>query len=485
MSAEQGGAHDRPHVLVVDDEPAMCELLTVRLEFHGYQVSARHDLAGALEVLSSEPVDAMVVDLRLQQGSGLDVLNEVQRRSLDVPVVVLTAHGTIETAVEAMGRGAYGFLTKPFHDHELLQKLAHAVESVRLRRELAGLRRIVAGGSSENHLLGTSEPIQQLRMLIARVAPTEATVLVLGESGTGKELVARLLHAGSARKAGPFVALNCAALPAELLESELFGHVRGAFTGAARDKEGVFAAAAGGTLFLDEVGDAPAAVQVKLLRVLQEQRFTPVGTTREAVADVRVVAATNKDLQQEVAAGRFREDLFYRLHVVPVTTPPLRERREDVPLLAKLFLARCGARNGIGTPRLSAAALEVLLEHTWPGNVRELANVIEAAALLSRDGTLDAAQVRAVMSAPASKPVVLREAEVAAPAGLSWLVDRGSSLPPLKEARDACERAYLEEALRRSDGNVSAAARLAGRNRTDLHDLLKKHGLSSADFREG
>lgn len=466
-----------PHVVVVDDELDMCELLALRLGHHGYRVTTAGDLAGAIAPLGREPVDAVIADLRLDGASGLDVLAEVQKRSLDVPVIILTAHGTIETAVEAMGRGAYGFLTKPFHDHELLQKLAHAVESVRLRRELAGLRHLVGEPGDGKRLLGTSAPIQRVRELVERLAATDATVLVLGESGTGKELAARMLHAGSPRSGGPFVAVNCAALPGELLESELFGHVRGAFTGAARDKEGLFAAARGGTLFLDEVGDAPPAVQVKFLRVLQEQRFTPVGSTREQEADVRLVAATNKDLRREVAEGRFREDLFYRLHVVPLHLPPLRERPEDIPLLAREFLARSAARHGFEPPKLSTDAVRLLTSHPWPGNVRELANVMEGAGLLARSGVLGEEELQAVM--PAATPRV-----GGAPAGLPT-VSRDGLLPPLREARDAFERAYLVEVMRRAEGNVSAAARMAERNRTDFHDLLRRHGLSPAEFRGG
>lgn len=464
----------KPHVVVVDDEEDMTELLALRLEHHGYRVTTACNVPDAIAPLGREQVDAMVVDLRLDEASGLDVLDEVRERALDVAVIILTAHGTIETAVEAMKRGAYGFLTKPFHDHDLLQKLAQSVDSVRLRREVAGLRGLVGDEPSEPRLLGTSEGIKRVRALVERLAPTDATVLVLGESGTGKEVVARMLHAASNRSRAPFVALNCAAIPGELLESELFGHVRGAFTGAARDKDGLFAAAEGGTLFLDEVGDAPLAVQAKFLRVLQEQRFTPVGSSREVRADVRVVAATNKELRREVAEGRFREDLFYRLHVVPVLMPPLRERPGDIPLLAREFLVRSAARHGRPGPALSPEAVSLLSNHSWPGNVRELANVMEGAVLLASEGTLHAADLFAVMPQAGTTPSV--ESALRAPS-------LNGPMPPLREARTAFERAYLEETLRRSSGNVSAAARLAGRNRTDMHDLLRKHGLSSDDFR--
>jgi two-component system, NtrC family, response regulator GlrR len=439
-------------------------------------------------VLEREIVDAMILDLSLDGESGLDLLDAVQQRSMDLPVIVLTAHGTIENAVEAVGRGAYGFITKPFHDHELLSKVDHAVERVKLRREVAGLRRLTGeGGGTVERLLGTSSRIEEVRERIARVARSDASVLLLGESGTGKELAARMLHALSPRASGRFVAINCGA-PPELLESELFGHVRGAFTGAVRDKEGLFSAASGGTLLLDEIGDAPVQVQVKLLRVLQEREVISVGATRSVSVDVRVIAATHRDLRAEVERGTFREDLFYRLHVVPIELPSLRERREDVPLLAELFLARAASRHHLGTPHLSSEALRILRDHDWPGNVRELANVIEGAALLATDGVLRPQHVLAVLSRSGDeRRTAFAEVEPEVPessvAGSIPML-AGRELPPLREARESFDRAYLEESLRRSGGNVSAAARLAGRNRTDFHALLKRHGLSPAEFRE-
>ncbi|MBK9259671.1 MAG: sigma-54-dependent Fis family transcriptional regulator [Polyangiaceae bacterium] len=479
----------RPHILVVDDEPHLCELLAYRLEHHGYRVTTELSAKGVPEALEQASIDAMILDLRLEDGDGLEVLSEVQKRSPDVPVVILTAHGTIETAVEAMQRGAYGFLTKPFQDYELLQKLAHAIESGRLKREVAGLRRIVGDASQDNRLLGTSEVIAAVRERITRVAPADATVLLLGESGTGKELAARSIHALSPRRSRPFIAINCGALPSELLESELFGHVRGAFTGASRDKEGLFAAANGGTLLLDEIGEAPQAVQVKLLRVLQEKRIAKVGSSVEEDIDVRIVAATNRDLRAEVTAGRFREDLFYRLHVVPIVMPPLRDRPEDIPLLAEMFLRRAAARYGLREPHLSPDALRVLMDHPWPGNVRELANVLEGAILLCQDERVRVRELAAIMSPPAKVPTLGKTTESAGsldedgPGSLAGLSGSDAPLPPLRAARDSFERAYLIEALRRAGGNVSAAAKLAGRNRTDFHDLLRKHGISAAEFK--
>ena len=471
----------RPHIAVIDDEEDLCELIALRLEHHGFRVSTEQTCRGGLEILEREVVDAMLLDLRLENESGLDLLDAVQNRSLELPVIILTAHGTIDTAVEAMERGAYGFLTKPFDDRELVQKLRQAVERVRLRREVADLRRIVGDASSGDRLLGTSAPIAAVRDILTRIAPTDASVLVLGESGTGKEVAARSIHALSPRARAPFVAINCGALPPDLLESELFGHKRGAFTGAHRDKDGVFAAAEGGTLFLDEIGDAPLAVQVKLLRVLQERTYVPVGATEPVNADVRIVAATNRDLRADMDAGRFREDLFYRLHVVPLAMPALRDRKDDIPLLADVFLTRVAARHDLVSPHLGHDALHVLLEHDWPGNVRELANVVEGAALLSTDGVVRAAHVIAVMP---KRSAAVSSAQ-AAPSSLTTRALGGPSdaLPQLREAREAFDRLYLEEVLRRAQGNVSAAAKAAGRNRTDFYELLRRYEIDVSAYR--
>ncbi len=472
----------RPHVLVIDDDAELCELLSLRLEHHGFRVSTEQTGRGGIEVLEREIVDAMLLDLRLDGETGFDLLDEVQKRSLDLPVIMLTAHGSIDAAVEAIKRGAYGFLTKPFDDRELVQKLEHGVERVRLRREVAGLRRIVGDPNSGDRLLGTSAAIVAVRDIIARIAPADVTALILGESGTGKEVAARSLHALSARRSAPFIAINCGALPPDLLESELFGFRRGAFTGATRDKQGLFAAAEGGTLFLDEIGDAPPAVQVKLLRVLQERSYMPVGATEAVSTNARVLAATNRDLRADIAAGRFREDLFYRLHVVPITMPALRERREDIPLLAELFLSRASAQHGHAAPHLTSEALHVLMRHEWPGNVRELANAVQGAALLSADGVLRPHHLLAVLPRAEGAPPVV-EAPAPAVDVAPVVSERPGQLAPLREAREAFDRAYLQEALRLSGGNVSAAAKLSGRNRTDFHDLLRRYAINAADFR--
>ncbi len=467
----------KPHVLVVDDEFDLCELLSLRLRHEGFDCTSCGTGTEAMGVLKSMTIDAVLLDFRLEEEDGLDVLENILQSSGDLPVIVLTAHGTPEAAVEAMKRGAYGFLTKPFDDQELVTELRHAVDHGNLKREVAGLRRML-GGNGAARLLGTSAGIADVRERIARAATTEATVLITGESGTGKEVAARNLHELSTRHDKPFVAINCGALPADLLESELFGFVRGAFTGAVREKDGLFSAADGGTLFLDEIGDAPPEVQVKLLRVLQERSFLPIGATEARATDVRIVAATNRDLASAVREGSFREDLYYRLHVVPILMPPLRNRREDIAILADVFLSRANAQHRLEHSRFSEDALRFLLSHSWPGNVRELANVIEAAAVMARDGAITVEQLAAVLprSAREDSPDI----------GLSpySLSDPDGTFPTLRDAKHEFERRYLISAMERCQGNVSAAARLANRNRSDFHDLLRKHGLVPAEFRE-
>jgi len=478
-----------PHVLIVDDDVELCELLSIRIAARGFRVSAEHGVRTALDRLGREHVDAVLLDLRLADGDGFDVLDAVAKRSPELPVTVLTAHGTIETAVEAMRRGAFGFITKPFHDHDLMQKLSHAVERHRLRREVAGLRRMVGGAADEHHLVGVSAAVERIRETVARVAPSDATVLLLGESGTGKELVARSIHALSPRARRPFVAVNCAALSPDLLESTLFGHVRGAFTGAIADREGVFGAASHGTLFLDEIGEMPPSVQARLLRVLQDRRYSKVGSTVELEADVRIITATNRDLRQEVTEKRFRDDLFYRLHVVPIAMPALRDRRDDVMLLAKLFLERAAARHGLTAPRFAPRALTALVEHSWPGNVRELANVMEAAVLLAREGTIELEHLPGIglVETPAAAAGAAGIAAAAARVLDAYRSGDSAAIPPMRDAREAFERAYLDLVLGKTNGNVAQAARIAGRNRTDFYDLMRRHGIlpSSAKKAEG
>jgi two-component system response regulator GlrR len=471
---------DQSHVLLVDDDVELCELLAIRLRTAGYHVSVEHDVNGALSRIGRDRVDAVLLDLRLGNDDGFKVLDGIGHRAADLPVIILTAHGTIDLAVEAMQKGADGFVTKPFHHHDLLQKLKHTVESHKLRREIASLRRIVGVPEERQRLVGVSPAIARVRELIEVIAPTDATVLVLGESGSGKEIVARSIHALSPRRAARFVAINCAGLSTELLESTLFGHRRGAFTGAVSDRQGLFGAAQHGTMFLDEIAETPLEVQAKLLRVLQERRFTAVGSTVEQEADVRIIAATNRDLRQEVAEKRFREDLFYRLHVVPLAMPPLRDRRDDILLLAEMFLERAAARVRVRVPRLGAHALSALVSHSWPGNVRELENVMEAAVLLCRNGEVALDHLPGV-GATTVPPLEDATVDLEHSAGrllAAYTKTDAPSPPALREARDAFERAYLDMVLQRSGGNVAVAAKLAGRNRTDFYDLMRRHGRS-------
>lgn len=477
-------ANETGKILVVDDDRELCELLELRFGAKGYDVSLAHDVASAVERLGREALDVVLLDLRLGKEDGLDVLRETRERCPEVAVIVLTAHGSVETAVRAMQNGAFGFLLKPFSDHELLQHVEHAVLASKLRREVRGLRRLVGDEAHGDTIVGVSPAIREVREVLSRLGPSEATVLLLGESGTGKELAARTLHALSDRREGPFVAVNCAALAPNLLESTLFGHQKGAFTGAAETREGLFAAARKGTLFLDEVGEASLDVQAKLLRVLETRTFSRVGSTKEEESDARIVAATNRDLRVEVTEKRFREDLFYRLCVVPVALPPLRERTDDIPLLAELFLERAAARHKRETPSLGQEALAALTSHPWPGNVRELANAMEAAVLLARGDTVDAERLPGIGLPGPNGSTSPRDLDRVLAEVLKSYSDPTTPDPPvLKDARDAFERAYLAAILARSSGNVTVAARTSGRNRTDFYDLLRRLDLKPGDFK--
>ena len=367
-------------VLVVDDEANMRRVLSALIRRDGFETVEAANGVVALEILDEAEVDAVLTDLKMPQMNGIELLAEVRRRRVGIPVIMLTAHGTIGSAVEALKRGAFDFLTKPFEPDEIRQVVTKAVATRKLEETETCIE---PDEDPDRLLLGRSPALRAIKQVIERVAPTAATVLISGESGTGKELVARSLHQHSGRHEQPFVKVNCAAIPEGLIESELFGHEKGAFTGAAVQKPGRFELADGGTLFLDEIGEMPLPAQPKLLRAIQEGRFYRVGGTGTISVDVRIVAATNRELEEEVRAGRFREDLFYRLNVVPITLPTLSERREDVPSLAKFFLHRVPERLGVGARSLSAEALTTLARHDWPGNIRQLENTIERATLLS------------------------------------------------------------------------------------------------------
>jgi two-component system nitrogen regulation response regulator NtrX len=441
-------------VLVVDDERNIRIMLEDMLRLAGYEVDCVEGGEAALRAADGGDYDAALLDIRMAGMDGLETLAAHQERSPRTAVVMMSGHGTIADAVEAMRRGAVDFLEKPITRDKVMVTLDRALSRRALEAENARLRAEVLAGD----LLGESAAMAALREKIAQVAPTEARVLVTGESGTGKELVARALHRGSRRREGPFLAVNCAAVPAELIESELFGHVRGAFTGATAARAGVFEEADGGTLFLDEIGDMPLPMQAKLLRVLETGEVARVGTSRPRRVEVRVVAATHRDLAAAAAAGDFRKDLFHRLNVVPLQAPPLRDRAEDIPLLARRFLIQEVARQKLPPRRFSAEALQCLGRYRWPGNVRELRNLVERLAILSRDEVIGAAAVTAALP-----------------------LDEAGATGSLKEAVEEAERRAIRAALRGSGGNVSEAARRLDLERSHLYKKARALGLDLSE----
>ena len=445
-------------ILIVDDDDALRESLELVLASEGFQVVGAPDGAGALTRAEASPFDVVLCDVRMPGMDGLELLPQLVRRMPGSTVIMMSAYGTDDLAIEAMNRGAYDYLTKPFRPSEVVLTIRKARERERLRRANQVLRREVQRATGDRPIVATSEPMIELLELMERVAAFKSTVLVLGESGTGKEVLARAIHAQSPRRNEPFVAVNCGAIPEQLLESELFGHAKGAFTGADRARRGLFVEADAGTLFLDEIGELPTALQVKLLRVLQEEEVRPLGESKARMVDVRVIAATARNLEAEIAAGRFREDLFYRLDVVRLEVPPLRERPRDVPLLADHFLAQF--RDTLGKPvrTLSDDALERLVAYRWPGNVRELETVMERAVILAEGDTITLREL--------PHNVVSPEDGDSAGADLS-----------LKRARRSAELQAIRRALRATRGNRTHAARLLQISHRALLYKLKEYGV--------
>lgn len=442
-------------VLVIDDEKAVRETLSEILADEGYAVTSVASGEEGLRRLWEERYDVVFLDVWLRDKDGLAILEAAGPRTAEVPIVMISGHANVETAVRAVRLGAYDFLEKPLALERVVLTARQAIERRDLLAEVASFR---GRAESESALLGESPAMRRLQEEIARIAPTDARVLIAGENGTGKELVARALHRLSARAESPLVEVNCAAIPEELIESELFGHVRGSFTGAAEDRRGKFEEADGATLFLDEVGDMSAKTQAKVLRALQEGRFTRVGGGHQIVSDTRVLSATNKNLQEEIHRGAFREDLYFRLAVVPLNVPPLRERAEDVPILAHHFLSEASIRFGRRPKSLSPSALEALQAYRWPGNVRELKNLVERMMILS-----PAEEIRAE-----DLPSEVRDAE---PSNV-LLADA-----PLRDARDDFERRYILAALRRHRGNVTRTAEALVVERSNLYRKLKGYGI--------
>ncbi len=462
-------------ILVVDDDPNLIELVKIRLESAGYDVTAAVKEEDAIGAVKSQTVDLCLLDLMLAQGDGISLMEEMHAVTPDIPAIILTAHGTIESAVEAMRKGAYSYLTKPFEPRDLLLQIERALEHRRLNSEIKRLKGLLEEKYDFANIIARSAKMRSVLDIVTRIAKLDSTVYIHGESGTGKELIAKAIHLASDRKEQAFVALNCAALPETLLESELFGHEKGAFTGAVKSTRGLFTQAHGGTLFLDEIGDMPLSTQSKLLRVLQEWQFYSVGSEAPIEVDVRVIIATNKDLAEQVKKGLFRDDLFYRIHVIPIYLPPLRERKEDIVALVEHFLKKCSQQMKKEVKGVTPEALRKMMLHEWPGNVRELENTIEYAVAMTQKDVITDDYVLQTQPALSDGGKMIAQDKTG---------DSDERLKPLKDARDAFERDYLVQVLSMTEGNVSQAAKLAGKYRADLYDLLKKHDLKVEDFKK-
>lgn len=448
-----------PNILIVEDEPKMRRLLEISLGEDGHTVHTAQDAETGLKFFQRESIDLIVTDLKLPGMNGLEFLQEAKRWNASVPIVVMTAYGTVETAVEAMKAGASDYVLKPFSMAELRLVISKELDVQRVREENRSLREALGKRYRYQNIIARSTRMQEMLAIVERVAATNSTVLLGGESGVGKDLIARAIHQNSRRASGPFIKINSTAIPDNLFESELFGYERGAFTGANASKPGKFELADKGSLFLDEIGDVPAPIQVKLLRVLQEREFERLGGTKTLRVDVRLIAATNKDLRAALEQGTFREDLYYRLNVVPIDIPPLREHKEDIPDLVNHFLLRFNHENGKQVEKITPAALKVLMDYHWPGNVRQLENTIERAVALSPDPVIDVDDISlesgaARNSAAAGAPVL--------PEGMTL---------------EQWEDEIIREALRRANGNKSQAARMLGLSRNALRYRLDKMGL--------
>ena len=447
-------------ILIVDDDKNMLEVLSLRLEAEGYNVTATGGAENALELINRELFDLALVDLKLGENeSGINLMNRLHQTVPEMPVIILTAYGTIDTAVEAMKQGAYSFITKPFNRRELLLQIKNGLEKSSLSREIRRLKALVGERFGFENIIGKSKKMQDVMEQVARAAETDSNVCIYGESGTGKELIAKSLHLLSSRKDRSFVAVNCAAIPEGLHEGELFGYEKGAFTGAVRSKKGFFSQAHGGTLFLDEISEIPESMQVKLLRVLQERCFYPLGGEKPTEVDIRILTATNRNLEEEVKNGRFRKDLFYRIHVIPINLPSLRERKEDIPLLVNHFLNKFNQRMKRDKKEISMAAMQKLVAYSWPGNVRELENTIEYAVAMSVHDVIDEDLI------------------------LNTSARKAEDFKSFKDAKNLFEKDYLSNILSLAGGNVSTAAKIAGKYRGDLYALMRKHALDPSIFK--
>ena len=460
-------------ILVVDDEEIVCLSCQRILTEEGYEVRTYLSGPEGLKLLSEEPFDLAIVDLKMPGMDGMEVLQAIKRDYPQVPVIMITGYATVETAVEAMKSGAFDYLPKPFTPDEVAVVVKKALEARSMMLENLYLRGEIQAKYRFENIIGTSKKMQEIYRLIAKVAPTNSTVLITGESGTGKELVARAIHYNSQRKDRQFVPVDCAVLSENLLESELFGHIKGSFTGAIVTKPGLFEVADGGSLFLDEIGNISLAMQSKLLRVIQEREFTPVGGTKLKKVDIRLIAATNKDLTEKIKEGTFREDLYYRLNIVPIPLPPLRERQEDISLLAQHFLKKYCQELAKNPQRLSPAAMDLLMRYSWPGNVRELENLMERVVIMNDEEVI----------LPGHFPFPLQESSE----GITFNVPKTSEeLKELKRhlrdrAVEEAERLFVLGALTRNEWNVTRSAKEVGMLRPNFQALMRKHNIRAAD----
>jgi len=444
-------------VLIIDDEQSVRESIRMILEYEGFEVNQAVDGEIGLKEIAEQPVDLVLLDVKMPGMDGLEVLQEIRKRSPELPVVMVSGHGTVETAVEATKLGAFDFLSKPLDRDRLLVVVRNALNTANLSKELRTLEEAVRG---KYEILGESKVIKEILSLVQRVAPTDARVLITGENGTGKELVARAIHASSKRADKPFVEVNCAAIPAELIESELFGHEKGSFTGATTQRIGKFEQADGGTLFLDEIGDMSLSAQAKVLRALEEQTMERVGGNKLISVDVRVLAATNKDLQEEIKGGRFRNDLYHRLNVIPVHVAPLRDRRQDIPLLVGAFLKDVCTRNGMARKTITDEGMKLLTQRAWPGNIRELRNAVERLVILTNGNEIDVRMLEGGGSVDEQMEGML------------------STSMTFQEFKDKAEAAFIKRQLEANGWNVSKTAEALDIQRSHLYTKLKRYGLA-------
>ena len=475
MAEEYKHSRYKGVVVVIDDEEDMCKILTRILNMEGYHVSSFIDPDEALKYIEKYQPDVVLTDIRMPDKSGMEVLREVKDQFPQIAVIIMTAYASIEGAIQAMKEGAFHYVTKPFRSEELVANIEKAIEVHQLHREKASFSEQIKRAYADVNLVGESPQLKDVKQILEKIAPTDSAVLINGKSGTGKELAAKFIHKASHRSENRFVPIDCACIPENLLESELFGYERGAFTGANQMKLGLIELAHGGTLFLDEIGELPLQLQSKLLRVLQERRIQRVGGLKQIFVDIRLLAATNRDLSKSIKEGNFRQDLFYRLNVINIKMPPLKEREGDIPLLVHYFLERIGPRLKKENIKVTPQAIDLLKNYAWPGNVRELENVIERIVVLLEGDTIRMEDVPADIRGDAA--VIKASGEEKPTPGISTPID-------YREARGRFEREYLSELLVKTGGSVTRAAHLSGISRRNLYEKLDKTGLKPDEFKK-